>query len=191
MFLWVHSYCCYELLVTSALGFKARVKQSLTCMKLIPQIHLWCDNCWPLDDQQRCSTFLNCTHTSIGGTRTWNRVCGTVCALTVWTVETSFFIKNSSLQQIKHYVLTKKCLPLRTICKTCFQQAFSANIITRYNCVWIGSTRNLFRTTVREIDKARNIIFVFSVNSYCGQLVVDVTQDILYLNCYNLTQLDF
>ena len=36
-------------LVTSTLGFKARVVPLLvcfvTCMQWIPQIHLWCDTC--------------------------------------------------------------------------------------------------------------------------------------------------
>ena len=38
---------------TPALGLKARVDLSITyivvCVQWIPQIHLWCDTCWPLD----------------------------------------------------------------------------------------------------------------------------------------------
>ena len=47
-----HWYPCFGLLVTSPLGFKARVDPLfVTCAQWIPQIHLWCDTCWPLDDQ--------------------------------------------------------------------------------------------------------------------------------------------
>ena len=50
-FLWGHSYPCFGLLVTSSLGYKARVDPSLasflTCAQQIPQIHLWCDTCRP------------------------------------------------------------------------------------------------------------------------------------------------
>ena len=39
----------------SPLGFKARVDPSLVCfiacMQWIPDIHLWCDTCWPLGGQ--------------------------------------------------------------------------------------------------------------------------------------------
>ena len=42
-----HWYPCFGLLVTSPLGFKARVNFSLacflTCVQWISQIHLWCD----------------------------------------------------------------------------------------------------------------------------------------------------
>ena len=42
----------FGLLVTSALGFKARIDPSLACFKACvqqnPQIHLRCDTCWPL-----------------------------------------------------------------------------------------------------------------------------------------------
>ena len=46
-FLWGHWYPCFTLLVTSALGFKARVDPSLVCFlaQRIPQIHLWCHTC--------------------------------------------------------------------------------------------------------------------------------------------------
>ena len=54
-FLLGHWCPCFGLLVTSPLGFKARVDSSLVCfiicMQLSPQIHLWCDTCWPLDGQ--------------------------------------------------------------------------------------------------------------------------------------------
>ena len=54
-FLWGHSSPSCGLLVTSALGFKARVNPSLlcfvTCTEWNPQIHLWYDTCWPTDSQ--------------------------------------------------------------------------------------------------------------------------------------------
>ena len=38
------------------MGFKARVSASLkcyfACVQWNPQIHLWCNTCWPLDDQR-------------------------------------------------------------------------------------------------------------------------------------------
>ena len=54
--LWHHWYPCFEFLVTSPLGFKPRVG-SLTCTLqsytwyMFPEIHLWCNTCWPLDGQ--------------------------------------------------------------------------------------------------------------------------------------------
>ena len=37
-------------------GFQSQVDVSLACfvtyIQLIPQVHLWCDTCWPLDSQQ-------------------------------------------------------------------------------------------------------------------------------------------
>ena len=54
-FLWGHWYPCFGLLVTSPLGFKARVDPLLVCflacVQWIPEIHLWCDTCWPLGGQ--------------------------------------------------------------------------------------------------------------------------------------------
>ena len=45
-----HWYPYFGLLVTSPLGFKARVDLSLVCfvacMQWIPEIHLWCNTCW-------------------------------------------------------------------------------------------------------------------------------------------------
>ena len=49
-FLWGHWYPWFGLLMTSPLGFKARVDPSLACFTAcvpwIPEIHLWCDTCW-------------------------------------------------------------------------------------------------------------------------------------------------
>ena len=57
-FLCGHWYPCFGLLVTSALGFKAKVDPwltyFLTYIQWIPQIHLWCDTCLPLVSQH-CS----------------------------------------------------------------------------------------------------------------------------------------
>ena len=47
LFLWVHWYSYFGLLVTSPLGFKARVA-ALFAFGKFPEIHLWCDTCWPL-----------------------------------------------------------------------------------------------------------------------------------------------
>ena len=50
-FLWSHWFPCFGLLVTSPLGFKARVG-SLTCgCYTFPEIHLWCYTNWPLGGQ--------------------------------------------------------------------------------------------------------------------------------------------
>ena len=53
--LWGYWHLCFGLLVIFALGFKARVDPSLACflafLQWIPQIHLWCDTCWPLGCQ--------------------------------------------------------------------------------------------------------------------------------------------
>ena len=55
------------LLVTSALGFKARVDPSCACLcarvQRIPQIHLWCNTCQPLDGQH--GSRLHSLHTGI------------------------------------------------------------------------------------------------------------------------------
>ena len=66
----------FRRLVTSALGFKGRVDLSLasflTCMQWIPQIHLWCNTCWPLSGQHGSWFFFihvlaDYISTSIGG----------------------------------------------------------------------------------------------------------------------------
>ena len=62
-FLWGHWCPCFGLLVTSPCGFKARVDslictwQRLTC-DMFPEIHLWCNTCWPLVSQHGCSADL-------------------------------------------------------------------------------------------------------------------------------------
>ena len=51
---WRIQFPCFELLVTSALGFKARVGGLLcfiACMEWNLQIRLWCNICWPLGGQ--------------------------------------------------------------------------------------------------------------------------------------------
>ena len=50
---WDHWYPCFGLLVTSSLGFKARVGSLIHVWQrhmyyMFPEIHLWCDTCWPL-----------------------------------------------------------------------------------------------------------------------------------------------
>ena len=51
------------LLVTSAKGFKARMDRLLACfvtwVQTIPQIHLWCNTCWPLDGQHGNRAFFD------------------------------------------------------------------------------------------------------------------------------------
>ena len=60
-------------------GWISYLCASLPC-QWIPQIHLWCDTCWPvLQLKFFWSTYLY-THTSISGTQTWDRVCSTVCS---------------------------------------------------------------------------------------------------------------
>ena len=55
-FLWGHWYPCFGLLVTSPLGFKARVGSLIrtwwrhTCY-MFPEIHIYSDTCWPLGSQ--------------------------------------------------------------------------------------------------------------------------------------------
>ena len=57
-------YPCFGLLVTSRLGFKARVGslirtwQRRTCYTF-HESHLWCNTCWPLDDQHGIWTDLS------------------------------------------------------------------------------------------------------------------------------------
>ena len=62
-FLWGHWYPYFGLLVTSTLGFKARVVLSLAwliaCMQWIPQIHLWCNTCWIFDGQHGSQAILS------------------------------------------------------------------------------------------------------------------------------------
>ena len=52
-FSWGHWYPCFRLLMTSALGFKARVDLSctLSCLRATPQIQLRCNTCQPLDSR--------------------------------------------------------------------------------------------------------------------------------------------
>ena len=51
---------CFGLLVTSVLGYKARVDLSLACFLACtdPQIYLWCDTCWMYRGQHGIRAFL-------------------------------------------------------------------------------------------------------------------------------------
>ena len=49
-FLCGHWYPCFGLLVTCTLG-GSLFACFIACMQQIPQIHLWCDTCWPLSGQ--------------------------------------------------------------------------------------------------------------------------------------------
>ena len=56
---WGHWYPCFGFLVTSPLGFKARVGSVLFAfaevnVMYVPEIYLWCYTCQPLDGQH-CS----------------------------------------------------------------------------------------------------------------------------------------
>ena len=79
-FLWGHWYPCFGLLVTSPLGFKVRVS-SLICpwqrhmCYTFPEIHLWCDTCWPLGSQHGSLSISSTYLWDIGGTRNWELSC--------------------------------------------------------------------------------------------------------------------
>ena len=149
----------------SALGFKATVQFSLacflTCMQYIPQIHLWCDTCWPLVDQYCSPAFL--THIlvhiqALVGPEPGDRVCATVCALTVWAIDTSLFMTNSRLQRIRHHVLSKKYLPLKTISKTCFQRAFFMNTVRI-------TSHKVKLAFILRFSSSRNVFYLYMVTS--------------------------
>ena len=64
--LWGHWHPCLGFLVTSPLGFKARVCSALFAQSggiryMFPEIHFWCYTCQPLDSQQ-CSRSLPHMH---------------------------------------------------------------------------------------------------------------------------------
>ena len=72
-FLWGHWYPYFGLLVTFSLGFKARVGslirawQRHTCYTF-PEIHLWCNTCWPLCSQDGSWATSSIYLRDIGGT---------------------------------------------------------------------------------------------------------------------------
>ena len=81
-FLWGNWYPCFGLLVTSALGFKVKVDPVLAsfvaCVQRNPQIHLWCNTCWPLGSQHGSQVIPIHKHR-------WARVRDLSCrCLTVW-----------------------------------------------------------------------------------------------------------
>ena len=69
-FLWGHWYPCFGLLVTAALGFKARM-DSLACV--LPRLHT-------MDS----SDFFTNIFTNIAGSRNHNRTCCSTMLLTIW-----------------------------------------------------------------------------------------------------------
>ena len=80
-FLWGHWYPCFGLLVISPLGFKARVGNLIRAWwrrmhYTFPEIHLWCDTCWPLGSQHGNRAISSTYLQGIGGTQTQE--------LTVW-----------------------------------------------------------------------------------------------------------
>ena len=77
---WGHWYPCFGLLVTSPLGFIARVGsltrawQRYVCYTF-PEIHLWCDTCWPLSSQHGSWAISSTYLWGIGGTRNQELSC--------------------------------------------------------------------------------------------------------------------
>ena len=61
-FWWGHWYPCFGFLVMSNLSLKAKVSPTLawfvTCIQWIPQVHLWCNTCWPLGSQHHSTGLL-------------------------------------------------------------------------------------------------------------------------------------
>ena len=92
-------------LVMSSLGFKARVDPSLvcfdTCVQFIPEIHLWCDTCWPLGCQpgRQLHSYMHVAEVgcwdSIGRPAQWAHVLSTrppwpayfVLCLSIWNAK--------------------------------------------------------------------------------------------------------
>ena len=92
-FLWGHLYPRFELLVTSALGFKALV-DSLVCMlhclcTTNSSVHLWYNTYWPLGSHHG-SQAVSFTYVhlcmSISGAQVQDQACHylTACAVTFW-----------------------------------------------------------------------------------------------------------
>ena len=82
--MWGYWYSCFRVLVTSILGFKARVNAPLVCFifytKWILQIHLWCYTCWW--PALQLSHFDPLPFSSIGGLKTNATMCDR-CAIHV------------------------------------------------------------------------------------------------------------
>ena len=84
-FLWGHCYPCFGPVLTSTLGFKARV-DSLACMlchlwQQIPQNHLWCDTCSLLGSQHGSQAVSSIyLYTNIGGACVQDQVSGCLTA---------------------------------------------------------------------------------------------------------------
>ena len=63
---WGHWYPCFGFLVTSPLGFKARVGSALFAflrgqmLCIFPKIHLWCYTCQPFGGQCTAGHFPTC-----------------------------------------------------------------------------------------------------------------------------------
>ena len=58
-FLWIH-WCLnfwWHLPLGSNLGWIPSLPCFIACVKWIPQIHLWCDTCWPLGGQHGGQSF--------------------------------------------------------------------------------------------------------------------------------------
>ena len=119
--LWGHGYPC---LVTSTLGFKARVDSLLvyflTCIQWISHIHLWCNTCWSLHDQYGN---LFDPHTCTYKTHWWESNLGFyVCSLTAGAMPARLSQGNVLLESSrgKKKVWRSNCFLLSLIEKSIF-----------------------------------------------------------------------
>ena len=71
---------CFGLLVTSPLGFKARVGSLIQAVRrhtynMFPEIHLWCDTCQPLGGQHGSQAISSTYLRGIGGNQNQELSC--------------------------------------------------------------------------------------------------------------------
>ena len=97
----------FGLLLTSALGFEARVDPSLvylvTCVQWISQIHLWCETCWPLGGDyvtkiRMTSDSLKIKRKFSLGIKTFAVTTEGICFTTWWISKLQMFHLNSKIK---------------------------------------------------------------------------------------------
>ena len=87
VFLWGQWYPCFGLLVTSPLGFTARVGSLFYAWQrytfyMVPEIHCWCDTCWSLGGQHGCQADIF----HVPASRHWWDYCTTSEHSTNWAI---------------------------------------------------------------------------------------------------------
>ena len=103
-------------------GWTSLIACFVVCVKQNPQIHLWCDTCWPLGSQHGCKAIsIHILMNNIGGTRFQDLSCGchtwTTSLYLLWAMQVS----NNYITLHCHIISPQSHLN-ETVSSNCYQE---------------------------------------------------------------------